>query len=199
MKQLFLEMVICIFVSVFLMIYHEMVKVVVYIVCKGKKHHFHSSPWKVWRYIDPLGILLGMICYVPVSKPYFFRIRDKKTNLCLGICGILSLAFLAALSIGVLRIRYGGMAGLDGMVFYHWWEQLLPLFLECLATLSLGMLLANLFPVSTFDMGNILSGISAKLYLNIVKSDGIIKLLFMLSLLLNLIHYLVVNFLWMIL
>jgi hypothetical protein len=44
-------------------------------------------------------------------------------------------------------------------------------------------------------MGHCLSGISAKLYLSIVKSDGTIKLIFMFVLLIDLIHYLVVKLL----
>jgi hypothetical protein len=177
------------------MIYHEGVKVITYALCRRGKCHFSTSPWKVWRYLDPVGLVLSVISCVPVSKPYFFRIRDQKTNLCLGIVGFLSLALAVLVSVGLLKGCYGGAAGLEHMTFAHTWETLPPLFLECVATLGMGMFFANLFPVSTFDMGHCLSGISAKLYLSIVKSDGTIKLIFMFVLLIDLIHYLVVNLL----
>jgi hypothetical protein len=192
-------MAMCLFTGSFLMVYHEMVKVFVYALCKKGKYHFSTSPWKVWRYLDPLGLLLSLVSYVPISKPYFFRVRDKKTNLWLGISGLFSLAFLVVVSVAVLKIHYGGAAGLEKMVFHHSWEILFPMFWECLATLGLGMLLANLCPISTFDMGHCLSGISAKLYLNIVKSDGVIKIIFMFILLVDLIHYSVVKLFYFVL
>lgn len=63
------------------------------------------------------------------------------------------------------------------------------LLIQYLAILSLGMLIANLFPISTFDMGLVIAGISSQKYLNIIKMDGVIKVIFILAVLLNLIHY----------
>ena len=56
-----------------------------------------------------------------------------------------------------------------------------------MAILSFGMFASNLFPVSVFDMGLIVAGISAKKYLQIIKRDAVIKMLFIVVLLLNLI------------
>ena len=55
--------------------------------------------------------------------------------------------------------------------------------------LSFGMFVANLFPVSTFDMGLLIAGTSPTGYLGMLKADGTVKLIFVLVLLFDLIHY----------
>ena len=67
--------------------------------------------------------------------------------------------------------------------------KLVTLFIQYTAILSLGMLAANLFPISIFDMGLVIAGISSRKYLSIIKMDGIIKLIFVGTLFMDLIHY----------
>lgn len=189
MKEILLEIVLCLAAAACLMIFHESVKVIVYTVCRRGKSRFRVSPWKVWRYIDPVGLILAVTSYVPVSRPYFFRIRDQRTNRLLGIAGLLSLVFVLTGCVVLLRRCYGGLDGISHMAVIHWWERLLPMFLQYLSLLSFGMLVINLFPVSTFDMGLLLAGFSSAMYLRIIKSDGTIKMIVILVLLLDLIRY----------
>ncbi len=189
MNNIIPEILMCLAAAACLMMFHEGVKVIVYVFCKGRECHFSSPPWKLWRYIDPVGMILALVSYVPVSKPYFFRIRDQKTNCCLGIAGLCSLAFATAVGILLMKKCYGGLDGISHMVLYHWWEKLLPMFVQYIPLLSFGMLCANLFPVSTFDMGLLIAGISPRLYLGMLRSDGIVKMIFVLVLMLDIIHY----------
>ena len=189
MKEILFEIGICLASSAFLMIYHECVRLVVYMICQRSVKCFRTAPWKVWRYIDPIGLILSLTSMVPVSKPYFFHIRDRRTNFYVGIAGIISLLAVLAGSIAVLRIGYGGIDGLNHLVLPHWWNAIVPILVQYLALLSAGMLVANLFPISTFDMGMIVAGVSPAAYLGMIKSDGTVKLIFVLVVLLDMIHY----------
>lgn len=186
-----LETTICIVAASLLMIYHELMKVAAYCICKrpgigaGKKHCY----WKVWRYIDPVGLILAVISYAPISKPYYFRIREKKNNRILGIVGFVSLLVAVAASVLVLRQVYGGLDGINQLTITHWSQKIFPIFWQYMALLSMGMLLANLFPVSTFDMGLLIAGYSSGAYLGLIKSDRVVKSLFLLVLLVDMIHY----------
>ena len=107
----------------------------------------------------------------------------------MGIAGIISLLAVLAGSIVVLRIGYGGIDGLNHLVLPHWWNAIVPILVQYLALLSAGMLVANLFPISTFDMGMIVAGVSPAGYLGMIKADGTVKLIFVLVVLLDMIHY----------
>lgn len=192
MSEILLEIAVCIFVSLLIMIMHELPKSIVYkIVCKGNgcsKIGSHSI-FEVWRYIDPVGIILSVTCYAPVSKPHMFRIREKNTNLILGITGFAVNILLFTGSVIILRYGYGGESGIFAALNTGIVDRILVLAVQYIAILSFGMFVVNLFPVSTFDMGLIIAGISARYYLNIIKSDSVIKLILMITLLLDIIHY----------
>lgn len=190
MTDIFLEILLCLLAACSLMVLHEGMKVLVYIARKKELPSQGGSPWKLWRYIDPVGLLLAVSCYVPLSRPYFFRIRDKKTNRLLGITGLATLLAVFAGSILILRFGYGGIAGLNRIKEERdILDSLPPAFVQSLSILSFGMIAANLFPVSTFDMGLLIAGFSSRAYLSIIKADGTIKLIFILTLLLGIIRY----------
>lgn len=195
MSDIFLEILMCLAAAVCLMMFHECVKIIVYVICKRDKCLFRISPWKLWRYIDPVGVILALVSYVPISRPYFFRIRDRRTNCYLGIAGLCSLLAVTVGSVLILRECYGGLYGMNHMVLHHWWEKLLPMFVQYLSLLSFGMMCANLIPISTFDIGLLIAGISPRMYLGMVKSDSTIKMIFVLVLLLDIIHYAAVRIL----
>ena len=111
MKRLILEIVICLVAAVLLMVLHELFKAVIFVLLRVKENNKQSIKrrgiWKLWRYIDPVGLVLAVTCYVPVSKPFMFRIRDKKTNLIIGISGLMFLAVIFFGSVQMLHIIYG--------------------------------------------------------------------------------------------
>lgn len=189
MTKILFDSVLCLTSAALLMILHEGVKVLVYALYKGKEAKWKASPWKFWRYIDPIGLILSLTSAAPVSKPFFFRIYDKRTNRILGISGFFVLIAVYVSSMWALWVLYGGMQGLARMQVASWYQGIFPLFLQYLSLMSFGMLCANLFPISTFDMGLVIAGYSSKAYLNIVKADGIIKMTFLLVLLLDMVRY----------
>ncbi len=192
MREILLEAIICAVAAAFLMIVHELSKAMLYMALQrlsGSKRVYRHSIWEVYRYIDPIGIILSVTSSVPFSRPFMFRIQDKKLNRILGITGfaVLLLCFICGML--VLKLHVGGVSGmiiLEGRGIF--WK-VVTLFFQYLTLLSFGMFLANLFPVSTFDMGLLIAGFSAEKYLNIIKKDALIKIIFLITIFLGLIHY----------
>lgn len=190
MKEIALEIPVCIIAAALIMVIHELSKSVVYLCVRKiqrQEASHNNSILAVWRYIDPLGLLLSATCFVPFSKPHLFRIRDKKTNMVLGITGFTVLLLLFISSIAVLRTGCLGMDALfsaGGMV-----SHVAAIFWQYMAILSFDMFIANMFPVSTFDMGLVIAGLSARHYLQVIKADSAIKLIFILALMFDIIHY----------
>ncbi len=200
MGDIILEIAICIIAAMLVMTMHELSKSIMYLLVRRSD----DRPAKgglailaVWRYIDPVGLLLAVTRYVPVSRPHLFRIRDKKTNMILGITGFTTLFVIFGLSIAALKTDFlntFGVLAAGGRL-----RRVAPLFFQYTAMLSFDMAVANLFPVSTFDMGLIIAGISSRYYLNIIKADSIIKMILILALLTDIIHYACVRLLEIIL
>ena len=192
MKRLILEIVICLVAAVLLMVLHELFKAVIFVLLRVKENNKQSIKrrgiWKLWRYIDPVGLVLAVTCYVPVSKPFMFRIRDKKTNLIIGISGLVFLAVIFFGSVQMLHIIYGTNANAAAALNSSGNRRAGILFWQYMQMLSFDYFIVNLFPVSTFDMGHIIAGKSARIYLGIIKADTQIKLLLILTLFLNLIN-----------
>lgn len=192
MKRLILEIVICLVAAVLLMVLHELFKAVIFVLLRVKENNKQiikrRGIWKLWRYIDPVGLVLAVTCYVPVSKPFMFRIRDKKTNLIIGISGLVFLAVIFFGSVQMLHIIYGTNANAAAALNSSGNRMAGILFWQYMQMLSFDYFIVNLFPVSTFDMGHIIAGKSARIYLGIIKADTQIKLLLILTLFLNLIN-----------
>ena len=174
MSELIQEIAIGALAAVLIMIVHELAKSLVYVFVRVDRKDWNISfreIFKVWRYIDPAGLILSVTCYCPVSRPYMFRVRDKKTNMLLGLCGFIVNLVMLACSFIMVKLGYSSI------------------FWQYMALLSFDYLVINLFPVSTFDMGLIIAGYSARHYLQLIKMDSVIKLILMLALLLDVIHY----------
>ena len=188
MKEIILEGVIC----AILMVFHELIKAMVYMGIQrhlGSKRTYSHSIWEVHRYLDPVGIILSITSSVAFSRPFMFRIQSKKVNRILGITGfvVLLLCFLG--SMAALKLHILGVSGMTTLEGHGFVPKLVTLFIQYTAILSLGMLFANLFPISIFDMGLLIAGFSSRKYLSIIKMDGIIKLIFVGTLFMDLIHY----------
>lgn len=191
MQEILLETVICLFTAALLMILHEFVKASVYMALQraaGSKRKFHNSIWKLHRYVDPVGLILSVTSCAPVSRPFMFRIREKKWNRILGIVGFLTIILTFSLSVLALRMHVFGVNGMQTLEGQGFLVKVITLFLQYTALLSLGMFVVNLFPVSTFDMGLLIAGFSARHYLGIIKKDAIIKMVLIFTLMIDWIH-----------
>lgn len=189
MKEILLEFLICGIVSVLLMILHEFPKAVVYKMRKRTKKVYNHRIWELHRYIDPVGVILAVTSSVTFSKPFMLRIRDKKTNLLVGCTGFLVLLGTFLFSICLIRLHPFGLQGMTTLQGQGMFEKIVTLALQYTTLLSLGMLLTNLFPVSTFDMGLLIAGFSSEKYLNIIKRDFVIKTIYILCVLVGLPSY----------
>ena len=192
MKELILEFAICAAAAALLMIVHELSKAIVYTCIqrywKNSRVYSHSI-WEVHRYLDPVGIILSMTSSVAFSRPFMFRIQDKKVNRILGITGFLVIILCFGGSMAALKCHVFGVSGLQTLEGQGTAAKIITLFIQYIAIVSFGMFCTNLFPVSTFDMGLLIAGYSSQKYLAIIKMDAVIKVIFMVAVFLDLIHY----------
>ena len=192
MQEIILEWFICAFAAVVLMVVHELSKAIIYMAiqkAKGNKRTYAHSIWEVHRYLDPIGVILSITSGVTFSKPFMFRIQDKKVNRILGITGFVVLILCFAGSMAALKLHVLGVSGMTTLEGYGLAAKCITLFIQYIAILSLGMFLTNLFPVSTFDMGLLIASVSPQKYLGIIKMDAVIKIIFIVTIFLDLIYY----------
>lgn len=192
MREILLEFLICVIAASFLMIIHELSKAIVYMCIQkrtGNKRVYQHSIWAIHRYIDPIGLILSITSSVTFSKPFMFRVHDKKVNRILGITGFVVLFFCFGISVFALKLHIGGVSGLKTLEGHGLLWKVITLFIQYIAILSFGMLVANLFPISTFDMGLLIAGFSSEKYLSIIKMDAVIKIIFLVTLFMDLISY----------
>ena len=192
MKQHLFEIVICACAAVTLMIVHELAKILVYMGMQKKagiKKEYSHSIWAVYRYIDPVGVILSVTSQVVLSKPFMFRIYNKKYNRILGFTGFFVLLCLFFGNLYAIKMHAFGVQGLKVVTSAGIWNEAGGLYIQYMALLSIGMFLTNLFPVSTFDMGLLIAGVSSKKYLGIIKMDAVIKLIYVLALFVDLFYF----------
>ena len=149
MKEMVFEWLICILCASVLMIIHEMVKTAIYLLQKRRMHQkaaFSHSMWAVYRYIDPIGLILAVVSNVPFSKPFMFRVRDKKTNLVMGISGFCILVAVFAFCICSLHFDLFGLGSILQQDPNCLWAKGVVLAGQYMTILSFGMFVANLFP-----------------------------------------------------
>lgn len=184
-----LEIGVSIFVAGILMVMHELPKTFVYFCTSAKEGK--KQPWRrmfyVGNYLDPVGILLFSVSYAGFSKPYMFRIQSRKKNILLGITGFLNLVLIFCLSVWQLKGVYGlhALQLEDGSLSW----MIRQLFWLYMAFFSASMFLVNLFPISIFDMGLLIAGVSARHYLGIIQNDLLIKIVLMFSIAVGLVKH----------
>lgn len=189
MKLQLLEVAISILVAGLLMILHEFPKAFLYSLMtslEGRK-----QPWKrvfcVHNYIDPIGVILSVVAYAGFSKPYMYRIQSSKKNLFLSMVGFFTLVGIFFVSLWELKyslqlseLQVTGR-GIKNIAIQLFWIYM--------AVLSASLFFVNLFPVSIFDMGLFIAGISARHYLGIIKNDIWIKIVLLFAIAVGVIRY----------
>lgn len=165
----------------FVMILHEFPKAIIYNrLNTNKNSNSKHNIYKLHHYIDPIGLILCVTNQAGFSKPYMYRIKDKKTNFILGITGFFSLILVFVVSIGILKFGIGMNSNFN----YSETTGILDLFIQCIMAymglISLSMFIVNLFPISTFDMGLCIAGKSPTKYFTIIRNDYFIKMLLIL-------------------
>lgn len=176
----FFEILISLFAACVVMVLHELPKALLFIInCRVEnKKSWKKKVLKIHNYIDPIGLVLMIVCYSGFSRPFMFHVRDRKKNIYMGVLGFITLSFLFLTSVWILKYRYGIThlevtgKGYGAICFQLFWIYF--------AMFSGSMLFVNLFPVSVFDMGLLIAGTSAKNYLSMLAKDTYVKLVMML-------------------
>lgn len=176
--------------SALAMILHELPKSIMYILT-GR----HCQPedkrriFRLHQYIDPVGWILFLVCHAGCSKPYPYRLKEKDTNIAIGLTGFLSLGVMIA----------------AGYVFYYniipylplitGWTLTSPLLKFVAVTswfflyASCVLLIINLFPTTASDMFLLIIGIAPSKLIYLLKNDAMIKGLLIFAIILGLIPY----------
>ncbi len=136
--------------------------------------------YKLHHYIDPIGIILCITNQAGFSKPYMYRIKDKKTNFILGLTGLITLLIVFMVSMAILRFGIGVNSKLNYSETISIYELILQFILVYIALISISMFIVNLFPISTFDMGLCIAGKSPSKYFVIIRNDYFIKMVLLL-------------------
>ncbi|QHQ62400.1 hypothetical protein Ana3638_17745 [Anaerocolumna sedimenticola] len=136
--------------------------------------------YKLHHYIDPIGIILCITNQAGFSKPYMYRIKDKKTNFILGLTGLITLLIVFMVSMAILRFGIGVNSKLNYSETISIYELIFQFILVYIALISISMFIVNLFPISTFDMGLCIAGKSPSKYFVIIRNDYFIKMVLLL-------------------
>lgn len=190
MKEQILQLITLILAGMIVMILHELPKSMIYKVKNSNKNtKTKKNIYKVMHYIDPIGLLLCAITQVGFSKPYMYRIKEKKTNLILGIIGLLSLCIIFLSSITLWKFTFPQHEVITYSTTKEWFIISFPNYLiQSIAIVSINMFIVNLFPISTFDIGLIIAGKSPSKYFSIIRNDYVIKSILILVILFGLIN-----------
>ncbi len=171
-----------------IMILHEFPKAILfYIINPAKDKKDKNIIFKLHHYIDPIGMIFCITSMAGFSKPYMYRIKDKKTNFILGIAGFISLALTFIGSFLILRFGIGMNPDFTYVENIKTADLIFQCIMLYMALLSLSMFLVNLFPVSTFDMGLCIAGKSPNKFFSIIRNDYVIKMILFFAVILNII------------
>ncbi|ROR22341.1 hypothetical protein EDD66_11526 [Mobilisporobacter senegalensis] len=183
MKEQILQLVTLVIAGILVMILHELPKSIMYnLKNKNQSPNIRRKIYKLFHYIDPIGLILCITTLTGFSKPYMYRIKEKKTNLMLGITGLISLFIIFLFSITIWKIYYPIGDTFSYSTTVEWVIKNFPNYLfQFIAVISMNMIFVNLIPISTFDLGLIIAGKSPGKYFSIIRNDYLIKMILILA------------------
>lgn len=188
----FAMVIIAIVAAVFVMVIHELTKAIayaIYIKIYNKKYNKNEKcpgVWKIYNYVDPIGLILAATSNGLFSKQYPFVIRSRKASCLIGLTGYFSMIVTFGVSILSYRVFFGhNIVFNDSQVAIYYIVKGIKYILEFIAYFSTTMFLVNLFPLATFDMSLVVASCSPIAYLKIRKFDLFFKLIFLIICLLG--------------
>lgn len=185
--------------GIIVMILHELPKSIIYYIrsrseWKEQPNYKHKvrSTWKdilkIWKYIDPIGLLLCVTTYSGFSKPYMYRMKDKNTNKIAGVAGFFVLLAIAVTSMILLKVNFVSYDAEKMIVSQGVSTRLISFYIiYFMAFISINMILVNLIPISTFDIGLLIAGFSPSKYFSIIRNDHYIKMVLIFTVVLGVI------------
>ncbi|WP_310604559.1 hypothetical protein [Anaerosporobacter sp.] len=199
MREALLSVGATLIAAIVIMILHELPKSIIY--CVRSRAEWKAQPdykqrikrtvrdiFKFWKYIDPIGVLLCVTTYSGFSKPYMYRMKDRKTNKIAGYAGFVILILIAAVSMLILKTNFIAVNIKEVTAINDVRTILVPFyFVYFMAFVSINMIFINMIPISTFDMGLLIAGYSPSKYFSIIKNDHNIKLILLFTVLLGIV------------
>lgn len=172
----FLKLTAALLAALTVMIFHELPKSFVYNYKRGKKEPV-SSLLYLPQYIDPIGLIFATFLHAGFSKPYRFVFDSKKRAFLIGLTGFFSLIVYFLLGLLVYKGLFSGV-DIESLLLSQQYKVKFTYWYVCYFILnSLGMFIVNIFPISVFNMGLCVAGISLPRFVAIVRKDGLTKFL----------------------
>ncbi|MDO5519048.1 MAG: hypothetical protein Q4G58_01010 [bacterium] len=170
-----IQIIAAILAIIVVMILHELPKAFVANILKAETESFRSI-FRVTRYIDPIGLIFGIVAGAGFSKSYRYKINSKRQPLVIGLTGLASLLVTFLVCMIIYNYTYQGIE-IQGILqsnsgdaqFAYW-------FIAFLLLNSLGMFFVNLMPIAAFDMGMIVAGVSLPNYIAMIRRDTEMKI-----------------------
>ena len=163
------------------MILHELPKSLMYIAT-GR----HCQPedrrkiFRLFQYVDPIGLILFLVCHAGASRPYSYRLKESDTNIAIGMAGFLSLILMIVAGTAVYNyvlmnypILYTVDATQPGLL-------LLIKTIWCFIYAAIVLLVVNLFPTVSSDLFLLIVAVVPSRLTWFFKYDPMIKVALML-------------------
>ena len=135
-----------------------------------------KSVYNLKQYIDPIGLIFFVTTSTGFSKPFAYRIKDKKTNRVLAIVGFASNIIFALFFIGLFRAYSISLMGTSMYEITLLQEFILRLFFLG-ALFNVTMFLVNLLPITPFNMSSLLASVNPSAYFRIYQYEKMFQFL----------------------
>lgn len=175
--------------GILVMIMHELPKAILY---RRLKHRYGKEEDKKFEnrinpvhFVDPIGLIFCVIYGIGFSKPYYYRMKEKKWNQWLGITGLLSLLLQFFIAVVILKFGFHMNSSLSLNGNFGISYEFLMYFLSSYAIISIGMLITNLFPLISSDMSLLVAANQPVKFVTLLRSDYMIKMVWMFLLLIG--------------
>ena len=171
-----IEIVGILLASALAMILHELPKSIMYIMT-GR----HCTPedrlriFRLNRYVDPIGLLFFLVCHAGASRPYPYRLKERDTNIAIGMTGFLALIVMiiggtACYNFLLMRFPILFDVGVENP-----WMLLLIKTSWYFIYASIVLLIVNLFPTLTSDLFLLVVAFSPSKLKGFVRYDSVVK------------------------
>lgn len=184
MKEKLLLIACTLAAAICVMVLHEFAKAFAYFCTRDEKKNFFAM-FRLYKYIDPVGIIFSLTALSAFSKPYGYSVGRKKTNAAVGFAGFGSLLLMIMGGVSFFRIYFSDFI-YDG-IYSPLGKRMLYYFVYYFVILAVSMLMINFFPVSTFDVAMLIAAYRPEKYFGLIYADMLTKGVLLVSILLGLV------------
>lgn len=172
----FIEIVAILLASALAMILHELPKSIVYVLtgrhCQAEDRY---RIFKLNRYVDPVGWLLFLVCHAGSSRPYPYRLKEKDTNVAIGLTGFLSLGVMLMAGYAFYHLVLPYLPMTLGVSFQGYWMLFFVQVSRYFIYSVIVLFIVNLFPMMSSDIFLIIIAISPSKLISLMKNDSLVK------------------------